>query len=269
MKKLVLALPLLGSFTACANDPEYIPAPDEIEATGMEVDAEGELIGVKASLLLPYENETADDAAARQTLADKLMLDVPYVKIGDVAISIEWTITNLDPMPGQAKIQLNGANEFFSYDPSIIVLSMEREAPPTPGLDGDVPIDIAANGQVSGLFREDQLLEAAIDLDQVTRANISPFRATLSIDKNAQQFEIMTPPMPMDEEYVQTGTGVFIPREAFANFVRLDLVFKPNRHMKLAYTVRVRDLRGIVDDKLLDAPESELAVFEPEPYAPM
>ena len=55
----------------------------------------------------------------------------------------------------------------------------------------------------------------------------------------------------------------------FANMVRIDLVFKPDHHMVLEYAVRIRDLRGIVDDKLLAAPMEELQVFEPMPYAPM
>ena len=87
--------------------------------------------------------------------------------------------------PAQREIELNGANQFFAYDPSMLVLSNEREAPPTPGLQGDIPLDIPANGELSGLFREDQLREASIDLDQITRGNMNPFRATLTISKNA------------------------------------------------------------------------------------
>ncbi|MCX5740898.1 MAG: hypothetical protein NT062_00190 [Proteobacteria bacterium] len=257
--------------TGCTtNTPDYIPAPTQLESTGMEMNADGDLIGVRAELPLPFETETTEDRAARDARAAALLIDVPYVKVGDVEMSIEWTIKNLDGEPGNARIQLNGANELFSYDPTLVVLSAmnDREAPPTPGLEGDVPIHVAANGTVSGLFREDQLLEAAIDLDQITRGNVSPFAATLQIDKNATMFQPMTPPMPDVMDYVQMPIGDPIPREAFANFVRLDLVFKPDRHMVLEYAVRIRDLRGIVDDKLLAAPASELAVFEPMPYVP-
>ncbi len=261
-----LALSLLAG--ACANDPEYIPGPGNLEATGMEVDAEGELIGVRAELRLPFETETAEDRTERDLRTTELEVAVPYVKVGDVAVSVEWTIKNLDAEPGVARVQLNGANEFFSYDPSMIVLSLDDEAPPTPGLDGDVPIHVPANGVVSGLFREDQVLEASIDLDQITRGNVSPFAATLRVDKNATEFQPLTPPMPGDEEYVQTPVGIAIPREAFAHLVRVDLVFKPDHHMVLEYTVRIRDVRGIVDDMLLAAPMEQLHGFDIQPYAP-
>jgi hypothetical protein len=59
-----------------------------------------------------------------------------------------------------------------------------------------------------------------------------------------------------------------VPREAFAEMVRIDLVFKPDRHMKLDFNVRVRDLRGIMHDLLLTAPAAGLAMFDPMPYAP-
>jgi hypothetical protein len=45
-------------------------------------------------------------------------------------------------------------------------------------------------------------------------------------------------------------------------------VFKPTTHMTLTYNVRVRDLRGIMDDLLLSAKPAELATFTPMLYNP-
>lgn len=263
---------LVAAPSACANDPEYIQSPNQLEATGMEVDMDGNPLGVKGSLQIPFSTETMEDATDRAALAAKLMVDVPYVKVGDVAISVEWTIKNLVPdQEGTATIQLNGANEFFVYDPSMINLAPpnDNEAPPTPGLIDGAPIHVPAGGEVSGQFREDQIEEAAVDMDMVTRANVSPFAAVLSIDRNRDSFQPLTPPMPADENYVQTPTGPAIPRAAFANMVRVDLVFKPDQHMVLEYDVRVRDTRGILDPKLLDAPTSELQQFMPMDYVPV
>jgi hypothetical protein len=262
---LVSALSLLG----CANDPVYIPAPMTIEA-GV-VDMTGARSEAKASVQLPIKTETAKDKAARDALAAKLApVLVPYVKVGDFEIDVEWTIKNLDMKDGQAKIQLNGANEYFSYDPSIIVLDPGNdEAPPTPGLSGDIPIDVPAGGQVSGLFTEDELREASIDLDQITRGNVNPFRANLTISKNATAFQPMTPLMPVMEGQMaipQTPVGPPIPREAFAELTRIDLVFKPGTHMTLDFNIRVRDLRGIMHDLLLTAvteKPGELQTFMP------
>jgi hypothetical protein len=259
----------LAGLVGCANDPVYIPAPMTMEA-GV-ADMTGTLSEAKASLQLPIKTETATDMMTRAQLATKLApVMVPYVKIGDLEIEIEWTIKNLDMKPGQAKIELNGANEYFSYDPSIIVLDPgDDEAPPTPGLAGDGPIDVPAGGEISGLFTEDEVREAAIDLDQITRGNVNPFRATLTISKNAKTFQPMTPPMPAVMDYVQMPVGPAIPREAFAEITRIDLVFKPTTHMVLEYDVRVRDLRGIMHDLLLTAvtdKPAELQTFMPAVY---
>lgn len=256
-----------AGLAGCTNDPVYIPGPMTMEA-GVADMTTGMLSEAKASLQLPIKTETADDARERAELAAKLApVMVPYVKIGDIEIDVEWTIKNLDMTPGQAKIQLNGANEYFSYDPSIIILDPGNdEAPPTPGLGGDIPIDVPAGGEVSGLFTEDQLREASIDLDQITRGNVNPFRAELTISKNAKTFQPMTPLMPGVDGYMQTPTGPAIPREAFAELTRIDLVFRPTTHMVLEYNVRVRDLRGIMHDLLLtavtDKPD-ELQTFNP------
>lgn len=270
MRVVMISCCVGGLAAGCANDPEYIQAPMVMEA-GV-ADEMGVLSEAKASLVLPIKTETAKDKAKRDALAAKLGVMVPYVKVGDLEIDVEWTIKNLDTKDGQAKIELNGANEFFSFDPSIIVLNPDDdEAPPTPGLDGDTPIKVPAMGTVSGLFTEDALREASIDLDQITRGNVNPFRATLTIDKNISMFQPLTPPDPesMEPNMGQVPTGPAIPREAFAELTRLDLVFKPSQHMTLEYNIRVRDLRGIMHDLLLQAETDkpdELQTFAPAVY---
>jgi len=274
MRIAVTALVTCAGLAACANDPEYIAAPDPLEAgvAGMT----GQLTQAKAQLQLPIKTESADDARSRAALAAKLdPIEVPYVRVGDLELEIEWTIQNLDTDDGQAKIEVNGANEFFAYDPSIIVLDPgNKEAPPAPGLAGDIPIDVPAGKAVSGLFTEDQLREASIDLDQITRGNVNPFYATLTVSKNAQSFQPLTPPVaaaPGAEPPKQTPVGDPIPREAFAEMTRIDLVFKPTKHMVLTYDVRVRDLRGIMHELLLAAvteKPNELETFNPVQYNP-
>lgn len=271
MRVLVLSSVIAGAGAAagCANDPTYLQAPMAMEAgvadmTGMKTEAH-------ASLVLPIKTETATDKTKRDALAAKLGVAVPYVKVGDIELDVEWTIKNLDTMPGQAKIQLNGANELFSYDPTLIMLAPpdDDEAPPTPGLTGDVPIDVPAGGSVSGLFTEDQLREASIDLDQVTRGNVSPFRAVITVSKNALSFQPLDAPNPADPNFVQTPLGPPIPREAFAQIIRVDLVFKPSTHMSLDFNVRVRDVRGILHDLGLAAETekpNELTTFMPMAY---
>ena len=254
---------------ACANDPVYLPGPMALDAG--TPDAMGEPTTASAQHMLPIRLEKAEEAMERAARTAALGVDVPYVKVGDIEVSVEWTIHNLDPMnAGSAKVQLNGANEVFAYDPTLIVLGDPREVPPAPGLDGDIPLHIPAGGTLTGLFREDQLREASIDLDQITRANVNPFAATLQVHKNIDFFQPMTPLMPGVDDYVQTPVGDPIPREAFRQLIRVDLVFKPDRHMTLEYTIRVRDTRGIMHD-LLDAAVTEapgeLTMFAPADFA--
>ncbi|MEJ7602711.1 MAG: hypothetical protein WKG01_32785 [Kofleriaceae bacterium] len=258
----VLALATL--LAACTNDPLYLPNPVSLEA-GTD-DGAGELTTARAELLLPIKLETAQDAAERATRAAALGIDVPYVKLGDVELSIEYTIKNLTDMPGTALVELNGANELFAYDPTLIVLSTEDDAPPTPGLDGDIPFRLEPNGTYSDLFREDAVREAQVDLDQITRGNVNPFAATLTISKNADSFQPMTPYDPTMPDTPPTPTGTAIPREAFAGMVRVDVVFKPDRHMVLEFTVRMRDVRGIVDEELQAADPAGLTVFAPAAF---
>jgi hypothetical protein len=261
----------LAALVGCANDPDYIAAPKALDAGFVDPATPNQPAQAKMSLQLPIKTETAADKTARDALAKKLApVLVPYVKVGDIEVELAWNIRNLDDKDGVAEIQLNGANEFFSYDPTLINLAApdDDEAPPTPGLSGDIPISVPAHTTMSGLFTEDQLREASIDLDQITRGNVSPFRATLTVSKNAPNFQPLTAPMPAVEDYVQTPTGPIVPRDAFAYMTRVDLVFKPTTHMTLDFNVRVRDLRGIMHDMLLDAKPDELQAFKPAVYNP-
>ncbi len=266
MKRLLVLVVVVAG---CANDPQYVPSPTNIEA-GMDDGMGGTTVG-SGSIHVPVKPESKDDAALRaqiQKTVDPAVM-VPTYRVDEYDLSVEWTVKNLDSVPGQFKIELNGANEMFTYDPSMIVLAPgDNEAPPTPGLSGDIPTDIPANGEVSGTFREDQLLEAAIDLDQISRGNVNPFAAMLTVNKNDNQFQPMTPLMPGVMNYMQTPTGPAVPRSAFRQLVRVDLVFKPDHHMVLDYVLRVRPHRDVINDMGLDAPAGKIMIIDPAPFVP-
>jgi hypothetical protein len=70
------------------------------------------------------------------------------------------------------------------------------------------------------------------------------------------------------EPLPQMTTGTVFPREAIPAMLELDIVFKPDRHMLLEYTVRVRDVRGdMLPDELMAAPVDELQPFMPADFA--
>jgi hypothetical protein len=265
----LLAFAASALAAGCTNAPVYLPGTRVLAAGG--VDAAGAPIVAAAQHVLPIRLETAEEAERRATRAAELAIEVPYVKLGDLEVSVEWTIRNLDMMAaGTALVQLNGANEVFAYDPNLIVLGDPDEVPPPPGLSGDIPLHVEPGGTLSGLFREDQVREASIDLDQITRANLNPFAAMLQVHKNASLFQPMTALMPGVEDYVQMPIGDPIPREAFRQIIRVDLVFRADRPMELEYAIRVRDVRGIMhellDAAITEAP-GELTMFAPTDFA--
>ncbi|CAN5809807.1 hypothetical protein BH11MYX2_BH11MYX2_14440 [soil metagenome] len=264
----------LVAFGACANDPIYIDPDDGIVA-GLETDMEGEPVPGTASFLLPIHTERASDIDDRTSLQADITTQygadvvVPYVRVGNLEVSVEWTIENRSDKDGQATIEINGANQFYDYDPKMVILSTDREAPKTPGLSGDIPIDVPAGTIVNGLFTEDDMRETSIDLDQITRGHVNPFRARLTISKNIDEFAQLSDVMFVTtdegmEAAPQTETGVKFPRSVFAQMLRFDFVFSANQEMVLRYDIRVRDVRGkVIHDKLRSAPMAELQYMDP------
>jgi hypothetical protein len=266
------------------NQPQYVDcapmgaAPTDTCRLDMLVDdGDGNLIA-KGSLHVPVKPEDqwkASDRARRVELQNSLpdpSVEVAIYRLEHYDLEVEWTVTNLDSMPGEFRVDLNGANEVFTYDPSLIVLDAgDDEAPPTPPLAGNIPIDIPANGTVTGTFREDQLIEAAIDLDQISRGNVNPFAAWLSVSKNVDAFQPLTPavydPLTGETTYGMP-TGPEVPRLAFRQLIRVDIVFRPDRMMTLDYTLRVREHTEVIHEMGLNAPAGELDIRDPAPFVP-
>jgi hypothetical protein len=279
---IFLGLALVGCNSN--NEPQYVScapmgaAPmDTCRLDMLMTDADGNL-EAKGSLHVPVKPEDQWKAADRtrrtelqMALPDQAVM-VPIYRLEHYDLEVEWTVTNLDAMPGQFKVDLNGANEEFTYDPSLIVTDPgDDEAPPTPPLAGNIPIDIPANGTVTGTFREDQLIEAAIDLDQISRGNVNPFAAWLDISKNKDVFQPLSPPMydpATGETMYGTPTGPEIPRLAFRQLIRVDIVFHPDRMMTLEYTLRVREHTEVIHPMGLNAPAGELQILDPAPFVP-
>lgn len=259
-----------GASAACTEDPQYVQPAQGIEVGTDAMDDDG--TGT-ATVSLPFDLETLMDPEGdvereRLELATALMLDpaeVSYVRLDHLSISVEWTIKNLADEPGSARIHLNGGNERFFYNPiNFIVVddNGEEEARPPP-LAGDIPLDVPALGTLSGVFREDQVREAAIDVELMTRGGVSAFAAVLSIHEDITSTADV-PPDPNNP----TPPTLAIPIEAFGHLVRFDLMFEADRHMVLEYAVRVRDHRGLLHDELLAAPAEEAMIFMPAEFVP-
>jgi hypothetical protein len=277
MGRFLTIVIVVGAASGCANDPEYVKcgATDMMDTCLLDTANAGSgAMNVKGSLHVPVRPLTKDLMKVQADLQKTLPADVmaPMYRIDEFDISVEYTVKNLENKPGQIKIGLDGANEMFAWDPSLI-MPADKEAPPPPDLAGDVPIDIAENGELDGVFREDQLLEAAIDLDQITRGNVNMYAATLVVNKNDPSFQPMSAQLPPPPGSIdpppQMPLGSAVPRAAFRQFVRVDIVFQASTHMTLEFSLRVRPhTNDVIHDKGMDAPAAELTILDPAPYVP-
>ena len=253
--RLLLAFGAATLAAACTEDPRYVRAPMQ---TGLEVGIEGAdgmiVATATRSIDLPVAIETMEDATARATRAAELGVDVPYVRLDDLSVSIEWTIKNLSMMDGVARIDVNGASEYFAYIPTAFVFDPEEDEEPPP-LMGDIPINVPALGTRSGTFREDQVREASLDLEQITRAMVNPFAAMLTTSEDVPGLMI-------------APATTMIPQEDLGLLVRYDLILEADQHMVMEYQLRVRDHRGILHEDLLFAPAGELTTFAPQDFMP-
>jgi hypothetical protein len=92
-----------------------------------------------------------------------------------------------------------------------------------------VPLVVPAQGEVSGVIREDQIAEASQDWDAISRGGVVAQTALLT-------------QWPTGD--VDGGTGgelMTIPSSAVAALVQLDVTLRADQHMVLEYTMRVRE----------------------------
>jgi hypothetical protein len=118
----------------------------------------------------------------------------------------------------------------------------EDQAPPPPLLGGS-PIKLAAGAVYTGVFREDEVAEAGLDLEAITRYPDTDIMAT--------PFEVI--------EHNSTASNVGltnIPKnDVTPAMVRFAFTLSADAHVVMDYTVRVRDHAGklaLPTDKNLD-----------------
>lgn len=250
-----LLLLCLAGLVACTNSPSYLEPRLALEVGIPDPgDPEGVVQEATAQTFLPIRLETMEEQEAR---ADRMAalggVDVPVVSLEDLDVAIEWTIKNLSDEEGEARILINGGNELFAYVPTNFVIDPEEDEEPPPLL-GNVPITVPPQGTVSGVFREDQVREAAVDLELITRGQSNPFAALLTFSHEVRE--------------LTDAMGRTVPLSAFGHLVQYDVIFRGNQHMVLEYEIRVRDQADILHELLLEAPEGERIAFMPMVFVP-
>lgn len=264
---------------ACTADPVYVQPP-----AGVEVGLEGDMGVATAVFALPFDavrlssTEYARQreerlieinlAAIERDLPEITLDQLPLVRLDQIDLSIEWTLKNLADAPGLARIHVNGGNQFFVYDPSLFIIEEDEEEAVPPPLAGDIPIEVPPLGTVSGVFREDQLREGALDLELITRGQVNPFAALLSVHEEIEaSSDVAFSPFPPEQDPPPVPPPG-LPVAAFGHLVQLNFVLEADQHMVLEYAVRVRDPDELLHDELTAAPPEELQVFMPATYTP-
>jgi hypothetical protein len=247
-------MPLLVALAGC-NEPTYLAERRPLEtrpaAMGGGYAADDDLYVLPVRRPSSDERRAVTDEQHRRALA----LPVPWAGTRDFSIEIEWSVKNLDAQPVQAFFTINGGNEFGDYVPSLYIdptAPAEDQVPPPPLL-GGTPLDLAAHETRLGVFREDELDEAALDLEAITRYPDGDGAA-------AAPFKVLVRRSSAD----RTGLGGIPPSDVTPAVVRLALHLSAGGHVACDYSVRVRE-RG---DKLADPTASNLYVSTKAMLAP-
>jgi hypothetical protein len=224
------------------NNPTYFPPMAPLEAGGMGMPGEATV-----AVTLPFRAPSAEDAQQLDTASTARGYRIPWLRRDRVALSISYTITNLDESAGNAQVLVNGASELASYDRGAITMARQmaaagnREGGDVLSLIEVTPVTIDPGKSVSGLVREDDFAEAELDLDAIGRWMGAPAAVLI----NASEVN------PVGLE--QVPPDVVVPA-----MFRVAVTLTATTHMRLDFLVRVRD-----DDEQLIGPGGG------EPFAPM
>jgi hypothetical protein len=254
-----------GALLLCAcNKPTYLSELRPLETQSM---AMGGAAADNDLYVLPVRQPSDAERMALDAERTKLALpeDVPWVGTRDFAIEIEWSIKNLDTTPAKATLGLTGGNEFGDYDPMLYVNLAAAQADQVvpPPLLGGTPIDLQAGEVRTGVFREDDLQEAAIDLEVITR--FPPPGGGMNTPFIVIQH---------DSRVSSVGLEAVPPKDVTPAMVRLAFHLSATGHVVLDYTVRVRDRTGklarptdpdlyVSTDAMLQAPAAPMPATMP------
>jgi len=192
--------------------------------------------------VLPVRQPTADERQAMQAEQQSrgLQMPVPWVGTRDFAVQIEYSLKNLSDQTVTAFLTANGGNEFGDYVPDQYIdptQNAEDQTPPPP-LMGGSPIQLAAHETRELVFREDQIGEASLDLEAITRYPDNG-------DVLATPFMVIA----HDSTASRIGLAGIPQKDVIPLMVRFQLALSADGHVACDYNVRVRVL-GDPDDKL-------------------
>jgi hypothetical protein len=250
MRRRLLALLLgMAGGAGCVNNPTYFTPPTGGASTN-QGDAGAEATSV---VRLPFRPPTPAETVRIDEATGLVGFPVPWLRRDEIAISVQYSITNLDDQPGTAQVYVDGANEFSRYDRAAIAAAAQMAAPNNDEvvvlpLIQTIPVSVAPGETRSGIIREDDFAEAELDLEAIGRWMAPPAAVLI----NASEVN------PVGLEMVPANKVV-------PALFEVSVTLVSPRRMKLDFLVRVRDSRN----RLLDLSRAGEA-FAPDPmgYTP-
>jgi hypothetical protein len=223
-RTIALAGWLFAAASCSANEPIYFPAPMPLEVGG----GGDEPAASTVSITLPFRPPTPEELMALRADSARRMVDTPWLRADDVALSLLYTITNLGDRPASARLEIDGASEFAAYDTQALraaaALDPEGEEDTVLALIRPTPVLLAPGEVYKGIVREDDFEEAALDLDAIGRFAATP--ASVLINRS---------------EANPIGLEMVPPEHVRPAFFRVQVGFSAGSHMRLEFLLRVRD----------------------------
>jgi hypothetical protein len=247
---LLLILLGAGGGAGCGvNNPTYFTPP-----MGAVESGQGDGGAPSASVVvLPFRPPNDSESARLSQDSDALGFQAPWLARAQVALSVQYSITNMDERAGTAQLYVDGANEFTTYDRAALAAAaqaaaMNNDEVVVLPLIQTIPVQVAPGETKTGTIREDDFAEAELDLDAIGRWMAPPAAVLINAS-----------------EVNSIGLERVPPNEVVPALFQVTVTLVSQRHMKLDFLVRVRDSR----ERLLDLAHAGDA-FAPKPkgYTP-
>jgi hypothetical protein len=252
---LTMALLLCALLGGCGDERRYI-GDDGIYQVALSADTapaleseDGALYIVETRVPLPVkqppETTLADLREAAENYKGLPFPRLPLVERDDLAIQVDFTLSNLDDETRQVAVILNGFNEFDEYMPGATIVDDELVIDFS---QWEQLIEVGPRARVTRTIREEDLDEVAVDLATVVNGAPNPQQVVFFQNKSKTD--------ERDRPYIPK----VIP--GLMGF-RIGLRSNGAARLVLEASVRVRD-----SAKLLADDNDALFEVMPEPFMP-
>lgn len=253
---------LVGAWAGC-NNPTYLSQQRPLETRPAEG---GGVMPDRDLYVVPVRRPSTEERRALELeqMMLGLTMETPWVGVRDFEIAVHYTIKNLEDKKVRAFFTIDGGNEFGDYDPALYVDPTvdEEDQEPPPSLVFTPPIDLEPNEIRTGVVREDEIAEAALDLEAITRypPGDNPFETPYQV-------------ILRHSSASRIGLEGIPENDVIPAVVRYHLGLTASGHVVLDYSVRVRDRTGKLarpdDDDLYVPDDATLPPPAAPPAAPM